>query len=120
MLGDKVVDTITGNRFVFFTSRYVTQNGSYSDPKCSSYREHFLKNSPGTKLKISIKKTLFRPDTFFKNVRITQDVSQHFSNSTVKINSRTFYFVHSFLTCSNRVQFFLKSILEKYARGQSC
>ena len=55
MLGDKVVNTVTGNKMIFLKFLKMTQNGSYNDLKCSSFRKHFLKNTPGTKLKISIK-----------------------------------------------------------------
>ena len=55
MVGDKVVNTVTGNKMLFLKFLKMTQNLSYLDPKCSSFREHFQKNTPGTKLKISKK-----------------------------------------------------------------
>ena len=55
MLGDKLVAMVTDNRMSLLKFLKMTQFGSYSDPKYSSFREHFYEIFPGTKFEISIK-----------------------------------------------------------------
>ena len=55
MLGDKLVSIVIGNRMSLLNSLKMTQFGSYSDLKYSSFREHFEELFPGTKFENSIK-----------------------------------------------------------------
>ena len=41
MLGDKLVAMVTDNKMSFFKFLKMAKFGSFSDPKYSSFREHF-------------------------------------------------------------------------------
>ena len=66
MLRDKVVNTVTGNKMVFLKFPKMTQNGSYNDPKCSSFRDHFFLKYPGDKVEDIDKINTFYPWHFLQ------------------------------------------------------